>query len=258
MPASAFGRFPAPPARLAAFLTGIELCRLGKSWAFRIVPQRQRAAIGLKVRHKGSGRLKMPGYDALNDLMNAIDPKAYAGALTAWLQAHSGIVPRSLAIDGKSIGDGKCGMIITLCRHEDGRPVAMIPATGEKEDSEAGEARALLADPRVRLRLLPTPACGRQAALRRRSCLRLLSRCSSREDSDFHWLISCICTRTRAASMRPPRGWNEKAGPKYGRSRRFFVASFRPSSSRPPHRGCPTLPGFDFFVMHPIATVFEK
>ncbi len=111
----------------------------------------QRAAIGLKVRHKESRRLKMPGYDALNDLMNKIDPKAYAAALTGWLQANSGILPRSLAIDGKSIGDGKCGMIITLCRHEDGRPVAMIPATGKKEDSEASEARALLADPQVRL-----------------------------------------------------------------------------------------------------------
>ena len=113
--------------------------------------ERQRAAIGLKVRHKESGRLKMPGYDALNDLMNKIKPKDYAAALTGWLQANTGILPRSLAFDGKSIGDGKCGMVITLCRHEDGRPVAMIPATGEKEDSEPSEARALLADPQVSL-----------------------------------------------------------------------------------------------------------
>jgi hypothetical protein len=130
---------------------------------------RQREAIGLKVRHKGSGRLKMPGYDALNDLMNAIDPKAYAAALTGWLQANSGILPRSLAIDGKSIGDGKCGMIITLCRHEDGRPVAMIPATGKKEDSEVSEARALLSDPQVRLEnalVTADPLHNKQATLR--------------------------------------------------------------------------------------------
>ena len=38
---------------------------------------------------------------------------------------------------------------------------------------------------------------------RRRSCLRLLSRCSSRDDSDFHWLISCMCARTSAAWLRP-------------------------------------------------------
>ena len=110
--------------------------------------QKQREARALKVGHKTSGRLKMPGYDALNDLLNLIDPQAYSEALTAWLQANSGLLPRSLALDGKSIGDGKCGMIITLCRHEYGRPVAMIPATGKKEDSEA---RALLASPQVRL-----------------------------------------------------------------------------------------------------------
>jgi hypothetical protein len=93
----------------------------------------------------------MPGYDALNDLMHKIDPKACATALNQWLGANAGILPRSLAFDGKCVGDGTCGMIITLCRHEDGRPVAMMPATGKKEDSEASEARALLASPEVRL-----------------------------------------------------------------------------------------------------------
>lgn len=113
--------------------------------------ERQRQAIGLKARHKQSGRLKMPGYDALNDLLNAIDPHAYAAALSAWLQQNAGLLPRSLSLDGKSVGGGKCGMIVTLCRHEDGRPVAMIPATGKKEDGEVSEARALLADPGVKL-----------------------------------------------------------------------------------------------------------
>ncbi len=51
--------------------------------------------------------------------------------LTAWLPAHTGPLPRSLALDGKSVGNGKCGLIITLCRQEDGRPVAMIPASGK-------------------------------------------------------------------------------------------------------------------------------
>jgi hypothetical protein len=113
--------------------------------------QSQREAIGLQVRDKQSGRLKMPGYDALNDLLAAVDPGAYARALTAWLQANTGVLPRSLALDGKSVGNGRCGMIITLCRHEDGRPVAMIPASGKKEDCEVSEARALLACPQVEL-----------------------------------------------------------------------------------------------------------
>jgi hypothetical protein len=113
--------------------------------------QSQREAIGLRVRDKQTKRLKMPGYDALNDLLAAVDPGACARALTAWLQANAGVLPRSLALDGKSVGDGRCGMIVTLCRHEDGRPVAMIPASGKKEDCEVSEARALLSDPQVEL-----------------------------------------------------------------------------------------------------------
>lgn len=113
--------------------------------------QSQREAIGLRVRDKQNKRLKMPGYDALNDLLAAVDPEAYAQALTAWLQANTGLLPRSLALDGKSVGNGRCGMIITLCQHEDGRPVAMAAATGKKEDCEVSEARALLADDRVQL-----------------------------------------------------------------------------------------------------------
>jgi hypothetical protein len=113
--------------------------------------QSQRQALGLRVRDKQSRRLTMPGYDALNDLLGALDPAAYARALTAYLQAHAGLLPRSLALDGKSVGNGRCGMIITLCRHEDGRPVAMTVARGKKEDSEVSEGRALLADPQVQL-----------------------------------------------------------------------------------------------------------
>src|ERR1035437_9821069 len=113
--------------------------------------QSQRQALGLCVRDKQSGRLRMPGYDALNDLLGAIEPTAYARALTAFLQAHAGRLPRSLALDGKSVGNGHCGMIVTLCRHEDGRPVAMTVARGKKEDCEVSEGRALLADPQVEL-----------------------------------------------------------------------------------------------------------
>jgi hypothetical protein len=131
--------------------------------------QRQRQALGLCVRDKHSGRLTMPGYDALNDLLGAIDPAAYARALTAFLQAHAGLLPRSLALDGKSVGNGKCGMIVTLCRHEDGRPVAMTVARGKKEDCEVSEGRALLADPQVQLAnaiITADPLHNKQATVR--------------------------------------------------------------------------------------------
>ena len=109
--------------------------------------QSQRQALGLCVRDKHRRRLTMPGYDAFNDLLGAIDSAAYAHALTAFLQAHAGLLPRSLALDGKSVGNGKCGMIVTPCRHEDGRPVAMTVALGKKEDCEVSEGSTLLADP---------------------------------------------------------------------------------------------------------------
>ena len=60
-------------------------------------------------------------------------------------------------------------MIVTLCRHEDGRPVAMIPATGKKEDCEVSEARALLADPAVSLEnalVTADPLHNKEATLR--------------------------------------------------------------------------------------------
>lgn len=42
-------------------------------------------------------------------------------------------------------------MIVTLCRHEDGRPVAMTVARGKKADCEVSAGRALLAHPEVDL-----------------------------------------------------------------------------------------------------------
>ena len=113
--------------------------------------ENQRRAIGLKVKKKQSGRLKMPGYDALNDLLAAINPQEFAKVLTTWLQANTGTLPRSLALDGKSIGDGRCGMIITLCDQENGRPVAMTTANGKKDDCEVPAARNLLASNEVNL-----------------------------------------------------------------------------------------------------------
>jgi hypothetical protein len=42
-------------------------------------------------------------------------------------------------------------MIVTLCCHEDGRHVAVIPASGKKEHCEVSEARTLLSDQQVEL-----------------------------------------------------------------------------------------------------------
>jgi hypothetical protein len=60
----------------------------------------------------------MPGYGALNDLVNRMDPVELARALNAWLTENSELLPKSLALDGKSIGaKGRLGGIVTLCFH---------------------------------------------------------------------------------------------------------------------------------------------
>jgi len=104
--------------------------------------QSQRKAIGLNVRNKG-GRLVMPSYDALNNFINGVDPHALANALNRWLAVHQDKLPKSLALDGKDLGHS-LGAIVTLCRHEDGRPVAMESYSGAKDDCELPVAQELL------------------------------------------------------------------------------------------------------------------
>ena len=69
-----------------------------------------------------------------------------------YLQAHAGLLPRSLALDDKSVMPRALRLIITPCRHEDGRPVAMAMtvARGKKEDTSqrlAGATQALKETP---------------------------------------------------------------------------------------------------------------
>lgn len=113
--------------------------------------QAQRAAIGLTVREKTPARrLKMPAYDALNDLLGVIDPKALSSTLSGWLSQRHGSLPRSLALDGKDI-HATLGCIITLCEQRSGAPVAMISASGKKQDSEQSVSQELLRDEQVNL-----------------------------------------------------------------------------------------------------------
>jgi hypothetical protein len=108
--------------------------------------QNQRRAIGLTRREKKSGRLKMPGYDALNDLVNAIDPLALARALNAWFAAHGDGLPKTLSLDGKDLGaKGKLGGLVTLCHQQTGQPIAQRTYSGKKTDCELPVAQHLLA-----------------------------------------------------------------------------------------------------------------
>ncbi len=105
--------------------------------------QRHREALGLWRRDK-AGRIKLPCYDAFNDLLAQIDPAELSGVLNEWLAANQGTLPRSLALDGKAVGS-LTGGIITLCEQDSGAPAAMGVHHGAKHDCEMPGARKLLA-----------------------------------------------------------------------------------------------------------------
>ena len=114
--------------------------------------QHQRAALGLTRRDKQSGLLTLPGYDALNDIVNQVDPASLAQAINQWLTAHSDLLPKSLAIDGKDLGGkGHLGAIVTLCHHHTGAPLVMRTYTGEKNDCELPVSQQLIEEAGVRL-----------------------------------------------------------------------------------------------------------
>jgi len=107
--------------------------------------ENQRRAIGLTKRNKKTGKLALPGYGAINDIVNRIDPVELAGALNAWLCENSELLPKSLALDGKSIGaKGHLGGIVTLCFHATGQPLAQRTYSGKKDDCELPVAQRLL------------------------------------------------------------------------------------------------------------------
>ena len=104
--------------------------------------QAQRKSIGLTKRSE-SGRLTMPSYDAINNFVNGVDPGELAKALNLWLSVHQDKLPRSLALDGKDLGHS-LGAVVTLCRQEDGRPIAMASYSGKKDDCELPVSQELL------------------------------------------------------------------------------------------------------------------
>lgn len=112
----------------------------------------QRRAIGLTQRSKASGRLTMPGYHALNDLINQIDPQSMAKAINHWLLEHSDTLPKTLAIDGKDLGGkGKLGAIVTLCHSSTGIPLMMDTYSGGKDDCELPITKKLLGSKQLQL-----------------------------------------------------------------------------------------------------------
>jgi hypothetical protein len=159
--AQALGQVPDPRSRsgrrypLAAVLLILALALLRGAVHLATVhrtgqklDQRQRAHLRLPFK-KGTRFRQAPGYFVYRDVLARLDLEAFARILTQWLQAHSGSLPRTLAIDGKIIRQS-LGLIVTLVDAEEGTPVAVL-ADVRGEGHELKTAQKLLATPEVNL-----------------------------------------------------------------------------------------------------------
>jgi hypothetical protein len=110
--------------------------------------QRQRAQLRLPLK-KGTRFRQAPGYDVFREVLHRVDLDALARVLTDWLQRHADELPRTLALDGKTIRD-HLGLIVTLVDAEEAVPVA-VAAHPAGKGHELKTAQALLSSPQVRL-----------------------------------------------------------------------------------------------------------
>jgi hypothetical protein len=110
--------------------------------------QSQRRQLRLP-RKKGSRFYCIPGYDVFRQVLHRIDLDLLAQNLTQWLQRQTGELPRTLAVDGKTIRD-HLGLIVALVDTEEGVPVALA-ANVKGKGHELKTTQALLRWPQVNL-----------------------------------------------------------------------------------------------------------
>ena len=108
--------------------------------------QRRRLRLPYK---KGTRFVRVPGYSVFREVLHRVELDELARVLTLWMQAHAGELPRTLAIDGKTIRD-HLGLMVTLVDTEEGIPVAVIANTKGK-GHELKSVQKLLASPEVSL-----------------------------------------------------------------------------------------------------------
>ena len=101
---------------------------------------RQRGELGLPRRKDGSYR-PIPSYSAFYNLLGQLDPDEYARALTAWMSAHAGLLPRQLAVDGKFLSNALG--LVTAWDPEADRPVGVAFATQKEGDGDQCELRTV-------------------------------------------------------------------------------------------------------------------
>jgi hypothetical protein len=137
-----------------------QIMRFG--WRFT---QAQRKSLGLP-RKDAKKFYRVPGYKVYYNLLSKLNPDTLAESLSAWLRAHSGALPASLALDGKMIRE-TVG-IVCLADHETGVPHAMACMSrkeGEGDRCEMKTAQKLIATlPDLNHKLVTADALHCQAA----------------------------------------------------------------------------------------------
>jgi hypothetical protein len=129
----------------------------------QLLSQRERKALGLPRRKQGQF-YRTPCYNAFRELLPMIPIGQLLELLTGWLAQHEGILPRTVALDGKDLG-AQLGLIVSLVNttqsgsgsspglEHDGTPtpvLAMAVASGKGHEQAA--AQELLERPEVDLR----------------------------------------------------------------------------------------------------------
>lgn len=110
--------------------------------------QAQRRQLRLP-RKKGTRFYSVPGYDVFRQVLHRIELQVLAEKLTGWLQSQAGELPRTLAVDGKTIRD-HLGLIVALVDCEEGTPVALA-ANVKGKGHELKTTQKLLESPQVNL-----------------------------------------------------------------------------------------------------------
>jgi hypothetical protein len=98
---------------------------------------------------KGTKFRSVPCYAVFREVLQRLDLEIFGERLTAWMQSHTGQLPRTLAVDGKVIRE-KLGLIVALVDTEQGMPVA-VAANTQGKGHELKTTQKMLASPQVNL-----------------------------------------------------------------------------------------------------------
>jgi predicted transposase YbfD/YdcC len=145
-----FSRAKDPRARNTRFRVGPLLCIVAMAllagyrqiseiarFATRLTP-RQRACLRLPRKKGTKAFYEVPSYSVFYEVLTRLDPDEFARLLSDWLNQNQGIVPATLALDGKMIRD--IIGTVSLVDAQDGSPVA-VAVMDQKEKTERCELK---------------------------------------------------------------------------------------------------------------------